>query len=264
MDEPGDQNGHGTHTMGTIVGSETSGVGVAPGAQWIASKGCATILCTEADLTASAQFVLCPTRVDGTDPDCSKGANVVSNSWGGGQGDQWYSPYVDAWRQAGIVPVFAQGNSGPQCSTANSPGDLNSVIGVGATDNSDSLSRFSSRGPGPNLPGFSQLKPDISAPGAQISSASNLGDALYASLSGTSMACPHVAGLVALVLSVNPSASYDSVYEVLVSTANTDVGEPAGGDTTCGGIDYDTFPNNHYGYGVIDAAAAVNAMLKHK
>jgi hypothetical protein len=94
--------------MGTIVGSEVSGVGVAPGAKWFAAKGCGTILCSEADLTGSAQFALCPTRLDGSAPDCSQGADVVSNSWGGGNGDDWYSSYVDAWRDAGMIPVFVR------------------------------------------------------------------------------------------------------------------------------------------------------------
>jgi len=259
---PVDTNGHGTHTAGTIVGSEASGVGVAPGARWFAAKGCGTILCSEADLTGSAEFVLCPTRLDGSGADCSRGADVVSNSWGGGNGDDWYSSYVDAWRNAGIIPVFAQGNSGPACATANSPGDLDTVIGVGATNSDDALAIFSSRGPGPNAAGFSAIKPDISAPGAAVTSASSNGDALYTALSGTSMACPSVAGVVALLLGANPNLSYQQVYDAITSTASTSIGAPLGGQTTCGNIAYNTFPSNHYGYGRIDALAAVNAVAR--
>jgi len=259
---PNDGNGHGTHTMGTIAGSQNSGVGVAPGAKWFAAKGCGTILCSEADLTGSAEYVICPTRLDGSDPDCSLGADVVSNSWGGGQGDDWYASYVDAWQDAGMIPVFAQGNSGPNCETANSPGDLYNVIGVGATDSDDALARFSSRGPGPNAAGFSELKPDISAPGALITSASSSGDALYSVLSGTSMACPSISGVVGLILSANSRLEYDDIYSIITSTAVTDLPAPLGGLDICGGISYTQIPNNHYGYGRVDAAAAVAAALK--
>jgi len=259
--EPNDGNGHGTHTMGTIAGTE-NGIGVAIGSLWIAAKGCRTALCPEADLTASAEWVLCPTTIDGGDEDCSMGADVVSNSWGGGQADNWYEPYTTAWRNAGMIPVFAMGNSGPACGTANSPGDLYNVIGVGATDSNDRLASFSSRGPGRGTVTFPLLKPDISAPGAAVVSASSANDNLYATLSGTSMACPSIAGVVALVLGANPSIDYDGVYDALTSTADTGVGQPNGGQTACSGVSWNTFPNYHYGYGRVDALASVNAALK--
>jgi len=261
--EPVDNNGHGTHTMGTIAGTE-NGIGVAPGAKWIAAKGCRTALCPEADLTASAEWVLCPTDLSGANPDCSLGADIVSNSWGGGQGDAWYLPYTEAWRDAGMIPVFAMGNAGPACGTANSPGDLYNVIGVGATDSADRLASFSSRGPGNGTPNFPAIKPDISAPGASVVSASSASDVTYTTLSGTSMACPAVAGVAALMLSANPSMDYDELYDIMTSTADEGVGAPIGGQTACGGIAYTTFPNNHYGYGRVDAYAAVAASrVKH-
>jgi len=61
---------------------------------------------------------------------------------------------TDAWKEAGIIGTFSQGNSGPKCETAGSPGDYAGVIGVGATDDQDSLADFSSRGPGDNSTGF--------------------------------------------------------------------------------------------------------------
>jgi subtilisin family serine protease len=137
---------------------------------------------------------------------------------------------------------------------------MDTVIGVGATNSDDALAIFSSRGPGPNAAGFSAIKPDISAPGAQVSSASSGGDRLYATLSGTSMACPAVAGVVALLLGANPNLTYNQIYEAITSTAFTGVGAPLGGQQTCDNIAYDNFPSNHYGYGRIDAAAAINAV----
>jgi len=214
------------------------------------------------DLTASAEWVLCPTRIDGSGENCGLGADVVSNSWGGGQADDWYLSYTQAWRDAGMIPVFALGNSGPACNTANSPGDLYNVIGVGATDSNDRLASFSSRGPGRGTANFPELKPDISAPGAGVISASASGDNLYSTLSGTSMACPHIAGVVGLILSANPNLDYDGVYEALTTTAFEGVGAPNGGQTACGGVTYNDFPSNHYGYGRVDALAAVNAAKK--
>lgn len=260
---PFDNNGHGTHTMGTICGSEASGVGVAPKARWIAAKGCASSSCATADLLASAEWVICPTRQGGGTPDCSKGADLVSNSWGGGRGSSTYRDIVEAWIEAGSVPLFSQGNSGSSCSTANSPGDLGIVIGVGSTDRNDALSSFSSRGPGVGTNTHPLQKPDIAAPGEQVRSAYNTGDSAYASLSGTSMACPAAAGLTALLMSANPRLSVDQIREIITKTAETKLPPPKGGSTSCSGVSYDQIPNYHYGFGRIDAVAAFEAALKY-
>jgi len=261
--QPYDNNGHGTHTMGTIAGSQDTGIGVAPGSKWIAAKGCASSSCSNADLIASAEYVVCPTRQGGEEEDCTKGADLVSNSWGGGRGSSTYKTYIQAWLDAGMVPLFSQGNSGSSCSTANSPGDLGLVIGIGSTDKNDALSSFSSRGPGIGSADFPLQKPDISAPGEAVRSSYPTSNSAYASLSGTSMACPHVAGLVALMLSANPSLSVDSVREILFSTAEQDLETPKGGQTSCDGVAWDNFPSYHYGHGRIDASAAVNAASKY-
>lgn len=260
---PFDNNGHGTHTMGTIIGSESTGIGVAHGSKWIAAKGCASSSCSNAHLMESAEYVLCPTRQDGSDVNCTLGADVVSNSWGGGRGSTTYLTYIEAWRDAGSIPVFSQGNSGSSCATANSPGDLGIVIGVGSTTSAETLSSFSSRGPGVGSANFPDQKPDISAPGSAVRSSYYTSDTAYASLSGTSMAAPHVSGLVGLLLSANPSLEYDDIYSILTRSAVQTLGKPDGVVSACDGVGYEVYPNYFYGYGRIDALEAVNLALRY-
>eukprot|EP00002_Diphylleia_rotans_P006028 TRINITY_DN152_c0_g1_i8.p1 TRINITY_DN152_c0_g1~~TRINITY_DN152_c0_g1_i8.p1 ORF type:complete len:464 (+),score=81.15 TRINITY_DN152_c0_g1_i8:57-1448(+) len=248
---PSDFNGHGTHTMGTIAGSSASGIGVAYGAKWIAARGCATSSCSTYDLTASAQWVACPNS-----PSCTEKPHVVNNSWGGGQGDTWYLSYINAWRAANILPVFSAGNSGSACSTANSPGDNDGAFSVGASDLSDRVASFSSRGPGRLV----AQKPQISAPGVSVNSAYSTSDTAYARLSGTSMAAPHIAGAAALLISSRPGISIDEIERVFVSTTFKGMQQPTSGATSCGGIAYNTYPNYIYGYGRIQVDAALTAL----
>ncbi|KAF0689969.1 Aste57867_18613 [Aphanomyces stellatus] len=246
---PNDRHGHGSHTMGTIAGG--LGIGVAPEATWIACVGCPAGSCPDTDLLACAQWTICPTDTDGKNPDCKLGAHVVSNSWGSTtNGDTWYEASILAWRKAGIIPVFSNGNSGPKCGTVGSPGDSANVIAVGATTSTDGLASFSSKGPSPD----NRLKPDVSAPGSQIRSASNAADDKYQLMSGTSMAAPHVAGSVALILAANPGASYDAVYKLISGTVDTAKLTPS--KANCGGLDDSKFPNNDYGYGRINVNKA--------
>jgi subtilisin family serine protease len=243
--------------MGTMVGGDgpgpfTNDIGVAPGAKWIAAKGCETNSCSDNALITSAEFVLCPTRTDGTAPDCSKAPDIVNNSWGGGPHDPWYAQYVSAWVQAGIIPVFSLGNSGPGCNTANSPGDYPMVFGIGATSINDTLASFSSKGPGT----FRPLKPDLVAPGENVRSSINTSDTAYGLISGTSMAAPHVSGTLALLLHDNPSLGLVAAYTQLRQNTSTNLGAPPGPDT-CGNRDYDEYPNFIYGWGQVDIAAAL-------
>ena len=261
--QPYDNNGHGTHTMGSSAGSELSGIGTAPGTRWIAAKGCASSSCSNADLMGSFQYLLAPTpQGQYDDPaagDVTKAPTVINNSWGGGRGSSTYLSYITPHVEAGNVVVFSQGNSGSACSTANSPGDLFNVIGVASTDSADRLSSFSSRGPGLGSANFPLQKPDISAPGGSVYSAYPTTDTSYATLSGTSMASPHISGVVALLRSVNPSLTVDEIATILYETATQGLGVPNGGQTTCSGIAYTTYPNYHYGFGRVDASAAVEA-----
>ncbi|KAH9188517.1 hypothetical protein AeNC1_009505, partial [Aphanomyces euteiches] len=162
----------------------------------------------------------------------------------------YYKGPVAAWRKAGIIPVFGNANSGPGCGTVLSPGDYNNVIGVGATNSTDGLADFSSRGPGPN----NLMKPDVSAPGERIRSAYITSNTSYASLLGTSMATPHVAGAIALLVSARPGITYDEVYAALTKTAETK--NLISTNQTCGGLDDSKYPNNNYGYGRINVFLA--------
>ena len=256
---PCDNNEHGTHTMGTMVGGDglgpfTNDIGVAPGAKWMAAKGCETNSCSDTALIGSAQFIACPTKTDGTAPDCTKAPDVVNNSWGGGGHDPWYFTYVQAWRAAGIIPVFSAGNNGSGCQSMGSPGDYPNVIGVGAISQNDTLASFSSKGPG--LFPAHRLKPDIVAPGDNVRSSINTNDNAYGLLSGTSMAAPHIVGSVALYLSANPGAAYGAVYNAFRGTASQALNAPPGPDS-CGNRNFDVYPNPIYGWGRVDIAAAL-------
>ncbi|OGO54079.1 MAG: hypothetical protein A2V85_12235 [Chloroflexi bacterium RBG_16_72_14] len=249
--EPCDNVFHGTHTMGTMVGGDGPGpftpdIGVAPGARWIAAKGCEFDWCTEEALLSSGQFVLAPTDLAGMNPDPSLRPDIVNNSWGGGPGDPFYLETVQAWRAAGIIPVFSSGNPGPFCGEGGSPGDFVESFSAGATDANDEIAEFSGRGPSV----YGKVNPDVSAPGVDVSSSVPGGG--YESFSGTSMAAPHVTGTLALMLSAEPAlrsnvaAAMDAVRITAVDRI----------DASCGG-DEDGDPNNVYGDGRIDAFAAV-------
>jgi subtilisin family serine protease len=255
-DTPCDNVGHGTHTMGTIAGGDGPGpftpdIGVAPGARWIAAKGCEDLGCSEQALLSAGQWILAPTDLAGDNPDPSKRPDVVNNSWGGGPGDQFYLETVRAWRAAGIIPVFASGNPGPECGQGGAPGDFPEVISAGATDDKDVIADFSGRGPSADGKAWN---PDISAPGVDVVSSVPGGG--YEAYSGTSMATPHTTGEIALLLSARPTLAgdFDGVANAVKSTAIDRI------DETCGAAPGGD-PNNVYGEGRIDAAAAV-ALVK--
>jgi subtilisin family serine protease len=252
---PTDENGHGTHVMGILAGG--LGIGVAPGAKWMACRGCGSASCSQGDLTRCAQFVACPTRPDGSDEDCSKAPHVVSNSWGGGQGNPWFNDFIEAWHAAGVIPVFANGNSGPGCGSSSSPADsIAKVIAVGATTIDDSITASSSMGP--SVTGL--IKPDIVAPGQAIRSASNAADDAYNTFSGTSMAAPHVAGVIGLLAVAKPDLdlTYERAERFLYPTTERQLQGPG---SNCGGIPENVFPNNAFGWGRLNALRAVQAAV---
>ncbi|GAA0270336.1 S8 family serine peptidase [Cryptosporangium japonicum] len=248
---PTDPNGHGTHTAGSAVGKN---VGVAPGATWIGCANLARPLGNPGLYLDCLQFMLAPFRDGGnpfTDGDPARAADVLSNSWGcpdvEGCGAGTLEPAVDALRDAGIFVVAAAGNEGARCRSITDPiGRYDSVFTVGAVDDKRVIADFSSRGP---VPGDAESKPDLMAPGVDVLSAWPGGG--YSRLSGTSMATPQVAGVVALVWQAAPSLRGDIVRTAALLRASAE-DATLGTASTCGGS-----ARNVIGAGTVDAAAAV-------
>ncbi|MEU2246681.1 S8 family serine peptidase [Streptomyces sp. NPDC019224] len=245
---PCDDQGHGTHTVGTMVGEDgtSNAIGVAPGARWIAAKACTTQDCPRDALLAAGQWMLAPTDADGENPRPDLAPDVINNSWGAFSLDTWYQAMVQSWRDAGIFPAMSNGNNGPACDTAGTPGAYPNSYASGAFDSNNKIASFSSRGPGVD----GTMKPNISAPGVNIRSAAPGGG--YAAKSGTSMASPHTAATVALLWSAAPALRGDvTATEAVLNKSAIDVD-----DTTCGGT---AAFNNVYGEGRLDAYKAVEA-----
>jgi hypothetical protein len=243
-----DNNGHGSHTMGSIVAADDPGLpyiaGMAPGAKWIACKGCESSSCSEASLNACADWLLAPGGSAANRP------HVVNNSWGGAGGNTWYLGKVQAWRAAGIFPIFAIGGSGPSCGTLGSPSDYQESFGSTAHDSSRVVASFASRGP--SVFGHDPYtKPNISAPGVNI--CSTVPTDSWSCYSGTSMSGPHSAGAVALLWSCNASliGQVDQTFQALQNSADA---PPAG---YCGAPP-DGEGNYTYGYGYLNVLQAGN------
>jgi hypothetical protein len=249
---PCDDNDHGTHTMGTMVGDDgspgTNRIGVAPHAKWIAAKGCETSSCSSTSLLSAGQWILAPTDLAGQNPRTDLRPHIVNNSWGGGSGggNSWYRSVVQSWVAAGIFPAFSNGNSGSGCITSTSPGDYPESFSAGAYDVDNTIASFSSRGKSK----FDDIiKPNIAAPGVSVRS--SIPGSTYANFDGTSMASPHVAGSVALLWSAAPSLIGDiASTKTLLSQTAVDTS-----DTTCGGT---AANNNVWGEGRLDVYAALD------
>lgn len=262
-DVPTDPHGHGTHTVGTMVGDDGAGnqIGVAPGAKWI---GCRNMNDqgngTKAWYADCFQFFIAPTNLAGANPNPALAPDAINNSWGcpnTAGGENCDDPAndlvneVNAARAAGIVVVASAGNSGSACGTVNTPIAIyDSSYTIGALSASTgAIASFSSRGPSAftNL-----LKPDITAPGVGVRS--SIPPSGYGTMSGTSMAAPHVAGAVALLWSAHPNliGNVDATEALFNATAT-----PRTSAQTCGGVPGSNIPNNTFGYGEINVLAAV-------
>ncbi|MGP0584165.1 S8 family serine peptidase [Paenibacillus timonensis] len=249
---PTDGHGHGTHTMGTMIGSEPDGsnqIGVAPGAKWIAVR-IFNPSTTDAIILDGGQWLLAPEDSEGNlHPELAP--DVVNNSWGGGPGiDEWFRPIVQAWRSAQIFPEFSAGNvdefnpGGPGSVAA--PANYPEAFATGATDINGNLADFSLRGPSP----YDEVKPEVSAPGVNIRS-SVPGGVYEGGWDGTSMAGPHTTAIAALLLQANHSLTVDQLEDILTSTA-----------TPRTDSEYPTSPNNGYGSGIVNALDAVGSVLQ--
>lgn len=291
---PFDDDQHGTHTMGTILGDDGQGnqIGMAPGARWIGCRNMQRGLGNPASYTDCMEFFLAPYPLDGDpfrDGDVSKAPDVVNNSWGcpdvEGCDDPILEPATAAFQAAGIMMVVSAGNDGPACGTAyEPPARYATVFSVGASNAQGQIAGFSSRGPVEEGGQTPLMKPDITAPGDNIRS--SLPGGGYGTASGTSMAGPHVAGLVALIWSANPAliGHIEATEEIIRQSATPVPVEAAcpverqttdnssllgqldsltsGNACACGGVTGS--PNNVYGWGQIDALRAVQLALAEK
>jgi subtilisin family serine protease len=257
--EPCDDNGHGTHTIGTVVGDDGAGnqIGMAPGAKWIGCRNMDQGNGTPARYIECMEFFLAPYPVGG-DPgqgDPLKAPDITSNSWvcppSEGCSVNTLQAAVEAQAAAGIMMVVAAGNAGSNCSTVQDPPSFyEASYTVGAlTTGTDTIAGFSSRGP-VTIDGSNRIKPDITAPGTDTRSCYNTSDNAYASLSGTSMATPHIAGAMTLLWCARPDLRHDIAGSriVLDNTAHFI------SSTQCGTAGP---PNNVYGWGRVDISAAV-------
>jgi serine protease AprX len=254
---PQDPYGHGTHTAGTMVGDDggTNQIGVAPGAQWFSCRSMDSSGFGSPDTYITCfEFMMTPWDLNGQNPDPSKAPVAVSNSWycsisQEGCTQSILFSTVQAVRASGIVPVVAAGNSGSACQTIGNdgpPAQYDESFTVGATTSGNQLAFFSSRGPA-SFQG-TRVKPDIVAPGQTVRS--SYPPNTYAVLDGTSMATPHIAGVIALILSVKPQliGDVDGIEALIDSTA----AHRNSSECSSNG----SFPNNLYGYGLVNAAKA--------
>jgi subtilisin family serine protease len=214
-----DTVGHGTHVASIIAGTGAASggryKGVAPDATLLVGKVCEDFGCTESAILAGMQWAA-----------AEKHAKAANLSLGGSD-----TPDIDPLEEAvnsltaqyGTLFVIAAGNDGPGDSTVSSPGSADAALTVGAVDKSDALASFSSRGP---RIGDDAMKPDITAPGVDIVAAraagTELGDPVgdsYVTLSGTSMATPHVTGSVAILAQEHPDWSAARFKATLTGSA---------------------------------------------
>jgi subtilisin family serine protease len=221
IDSVADGHGHGTHVASIVTGSGAASggkyKGVAPGVKLAIGK------VLDDSGSGDDSWIIA-----GMQWAASSGARVVSMSLGGdpSDGSDPVSQAVDnLTASTGTLFVIAAGNSGPAKETIAAPGAADAALTVAATDKSDGLASFSSRGPRPG----GGLKPDIAAPGVNIVAARAAGTALgtvvdgfYTSLSGTSMATPHVAGAAAILAQEHPQWTASQLKAALMSTSKDD------------------------------------------
>jgi serine protease AprX len=263
--EPCDDSQHGTHTMGTMVGDDggVNQIGMAPGARWIGCRNMDQGVGTPITYAECYQWFIAPTDLNDQNLRPDLAPDVINNSWScpeseGCTDQNVLRTVVENVRAAGILTAHSAGNSGSSCSTVNTPAAIyDASFTVGATGYmSDDIAGFSSRGPA-TVDGSNLLKPDISAPGVDIRSSLPGGGYSGNTWQGTSMAAPHVAGMVALLISANPAlrGRVDALETLIKRSA-----VPRTTTQECGSVPGSSIPNNTYGWGRIDVLTALQMM----
>ena len=263
---PCDDNNHGTHTMGTMVGDDggDNQIGVAPAANWIGCRNMERGWGSPASYIECFDWFLAPTDLTGENANPEQAPHVINNSWSCPEIEgcnplnfALMETAVEALRAAGVVVVVSAGNSGPNCNTVRTPAAIFAgSFSVGASRNNDTIANFSSRG-SVTVDSSFRLKPNVVAPGVGVRSAiRNNG---YATWNGTSMAGPHVAGAVALMISAAPqlAGEVDTIEAILQETA-----VPMLSNQDCSPFPGMAIPNATYGYGRIDVLAAVERAMQ--
>ncbi len=267
---PCDDYSHGTHTMGTMVGSNDSlAFGVAPEARWIGCRNMERGWGKPSTYIECFEWFIAPTDTNGENPDPALSPDVINNSWGcplkeGCDSTNWkyMELALNNLRNSGVFVVVSAGNDGiRRCGSIRNPAAMfENAFTVGATrliyDSTgvrfqDTIAGYSSRGP-VTIDGSNRLKPDISAPGSGVLSC--VPGNSYRFSNGTSMAGPHVVGVVALMISANPKlkGQVDTIEKILLNSA-----DPKYDIDSCRGITDQVLPNSIYGYGRINAYKAV-------
>ena len=260
---PFDPFGHGTFTVGEMVGDDGKGnqIGVAPKAKWIACRNMdANGTGSPARYTECFEFLIAPYPAGGN-PREGKSAlapDSINNSWecpaSEGCGVETLRKIVNNVRAAGIFPAMAAENSGPNCSTVdNPPAIYASAVSVGATDAGNNIADFSSRGP-VTVDNSNRLKPNLSAPGVNVRGAVPTNQ-YQSGWSGTSMAAPHLAGGVALLWQAKPALIGDINK---TESTFTHTAQPLRSTQNCGGSGQKV-PNNVFGWGLLNLLKAVQA-----
>ncbi|MBK9270765.1 MAG: S8 family peptidase [Saprospiraceae bacterium] len=262
--EPCDDHGHGTHTAGTMVGyTDDLAYGVAPGAKWIGCRNMERGNGAPSTYIECFEFFLAPTDLNGMNPRTDLAPHAINNSWycslsEGCHPDNFHfmEEVIDHLTLAGVVVVVSAGNQGNNCgSIAFPPAIFKNSFTVGSFAENDTISSFSSIGP-VYIDSSLRIKPDVVAPGSGVLSRPLSGN--LEAWNGTSMAGPHVAGLVALIIQANPelSGQVEKIREIIQQSARMH-----DASVQCDGLDSTARPNQMYGYGKIMALEAVRRAI---
>lgn len=263
--EPCDDHGHGTHTMGTMIGDDgnTNAIGVAPLAQWVACRDMDQGWGDVSTYLECFEWFLAPTDLNGENPNTDKAPHVINNSWACPASEncdpsnfELLRMAVVNLRNAGVAVVVSAGNEGTQgCETVRYPAAIyGESFSIGASTATDEVANFSSRG-NVTVDSSLRIKPDVIAPGVGVRSSILNGG--YGASNGTSMAGPHVAAAIALLISAAPdlAGEVDYLEELLEYSA-----DPIFSADTCGGIAGSEIPNNSAGYGRINLWEALKVI----